>query len=224
MKKLIIALAFIFSCNVYYSQSATTGLIVYGMAASKTGMISGDIKSLDNVKKVNIILDFKDLLVGVKNMNMSDGDYTTEAKYLDRKSADLEEKEKGRGKEFREDWELAKTATYPGKFEELFNKYAPKDIGMEGKCNLSGADYNLIIKTVLIDPGWNIGVMKKPSFIDAECIFTDKTGKELCRFFCKNILGSNITGFDFTMSSRIKESFAKASKMLVALIEKERKK
>ena len=220
MKKLFIVLTALFSFNLTSGQ----GTMIYGMAAAKTGLISGDIKSLDKVTKVSILLDSKETLIGVKNMNMSDGDYTTEAKYLDRKSADLEEKEKGRGKEFREDWEKAKTTTYPEKFEELFNKYGPKDISMEGKYNGKDADYNLVIKTVLIDPGWNIGIMKKPSFIDIECIFTDKAGKELCRFFCKNIIGSNGTGFDYTISSRVKESYAKASKMLVALIEKERKK
>lgn len=218
MKKLLVC-ALALSLGMSFGQGA--GVIVYGMAAGKTGLISGDVKSLDNVSKVNILFDHKDMLIGAKGGD--EGNYMTEVNYLTKKTTELEEKEKGRGVEFKESWEKAKTGKYPEKFEELFNKYGPEDINMGGKYNGSDAKVNMTIKTTLIDPGWNVGVMKKPSFIDIEAIFTDKAGKELCRFFVKNVLGSNGTGFDYNIASRVVESYAKSAKMLVNVIKKARK-
>ena len=70
----------------------------------------------------------------------------------------------------------------------------------------------------------NVGFAKKPSYVDLECVFKDKEGKELCVFYAKNIIGENAMGFDYDMGSRLVESYAKAAKMLAQQIYKERKK
>ncbi|MGZ3884288.1 MAG: hypothetical protein ACXVPQ_06240 [Bacteroidia bacterium] len=208
MKKLlVIALAFSFS--------ATFAQIGGGMAAAMTALQSGDVKTLDKVTKVNITYEYKDMGVGA---------FRSEEDYINKKYKDLEEKEKGKGDEFKANWEKGKTEKYPEHFEELFNKYGEKDLSMTGSRNNTSADCNLIVKTTFIEPGYNVGFSKKPAFIDVEFVFTDKSGKELVRFFVKNAVGSNMSGFDYDVSSRVKESYGKAAKMLVGGIKKERKK
>jgi hypothetical protein len=208
MKKLLLILP-AFICSLAFGQ------IGGGVASAMTALQSGDIKALDNVTKVNIIYEYKDMGVGA---------FRNEADYIAKRHKELEEKEKGSGDKFKESWEKAKQGRYPDKFAELFNKYGQKDINMSGTNNGTDAEHNLIVKTTFIEPGYNIGIAKKPAFIDMECVFTDKSGKELVRFFVKNSVGSNMSGFDYDVSSRVVESYGKAAKMLINGIKKERKK
>ena len=185
-----------------------------GNTAPMSALNSGEISALDNVKKVNIIYDYSDLGVGA---------FRKEQDYVDQKYKALEEKEKGKGDKFKEDWVGARSKVFEPHFEELFNKYAD-DIQMTGKNYATDNDYTLSVHTVFIEPGTNVGIYKKPAFIDMECVFKDKEGKALCTFYIKNAIGSQVMGFDYAVSSRLKESFGKAAKMLIGVIEKERKK
>lgn len=208
MRKLILMMAVLFTGTAFSQMGG-------GMATPMTAIQSGDIGALDNVTKVSFVYDFKEMGVGA---------FRNEADYIAKKYKEAEEKEKGKGDAFKESWEKAKTGKYPDRFETLFNKYGEKDLSMTGTRNDASAEVTLTLKTTFIEPGYNIGISKKPAFIDMECIFTDKSGKELVRFFVKNAVGANMSGFDYDVSSRVVESYAKAAKMLVEGIKKERKK
>lgn len=184
-------------------------------AAPMTALNSGEISSLDKVKTVNIVYDYSDLGVGA---------FRKEEDYIKKHSEDLEKKEKGSSEKFKTDWPAARKKHYEPKFEELFNKVGPKEIGMTGTNYSTSSDYTLLVHTVFIEPGANAGIYKKPSYIDLECVFKDKDGKELCVFYLKNAVGAQAAGFDFAVESRLVESYAKAAKMLVLGIKKERKK
>jgi hypothetical protein len=198
--------------------------VQYLMASSKAGLLSGDVNLLKDVKLVNIVFDYKNLAVGAKDLKLEAeaGDFVSEQTYLDEKAKQLDEKDPGRGKKFIEDWEKAKQGIYQEKFLELFNKYA-SDIGMQGVVNSTDAKCTLTIQTTLVDVGWSAGVVKKPSLIDALCIFSDSSGKELCRFFCKDVTGVS-GGYDFRISKRLSESYAKLGKMLPKSLKEEMKK
>ncbi len=186
-----------------------------GTVAPMTALNSGDISSLDNVKTVNIIYDYSDLGVGA---------FRKEEDYIKKHSEEMEKKEKGSSEKFKKDWVDARARRYEPKFEELFSKTGLKEIGMDGKNGVNGSDYTLVVHTVFIEPGTNIGIYKKPAYIDLECTFKDKDGKELCVFYLKNVIGSQAAGFDFAVEARLQESYAKGGKMLALGIEKERKK
>jgi hypothetical protein len=205
MKKLILSLFLLCATKATFAQFG-------GIATPMCALQSGDIKVLNGVTKLNVTFSYEGLGVGA---------YRNEADYLDKKAKEYNEKEKG--DKFRASWEKAKTDKYPPHFMELFNKAGGK-IGLIGKMNGTDADINLLVKTVFIEPGYNIGISKKPAFIDVEFIFTDKSGKELAKFFAKNAVGSQMSGFDFDTSSRVVESYGKVAKMLVGGIKKERKK
>jgi len=176
---------------------------------------SGDVKKIDKVTKINIIYDYSETSVGA---------FRKEEEYLNKKYEEYEKKEKGSGEKFKESWHGAKKKTFEPTFLSLFNKHAPKKINMTGSNYSTKNDYTLVVKTVAIEIGMNIGIMKQPAYIDMECIFKDESGNVLCVFFIKNAIGSSSMGFDYDVSSRLKESYAKSAKMLIDIIAKERKK
>jgi hypothetical protein len=188
---------------------------MYGAVAGMAALNSGDIATLDNVKLVNIAYDYSEAGVGA---------YRKEQDYLEKRSAEMNEKKPGTGDKMVQGWQDGKKNRYEPKFEELFSKYGKDDLEMEGKNYATTNDVTLLVKTTFIEPGVNVGVYKKPAYVDMECIFKDKTGKELVSFFVKNCQGSQAMGFDYDVSSRLVESYAKAAKTLVGAIAKERKK
>ncbi len=185
-----------------------------GNSAPMTQLNAGDVSTLDNVKSVNIIYDYSNLGVGA---------FRKEEDYIKKRSDDMEAKEKGSSEKFKQDWVDARKRRYEPKFEELFKKIGQDEIGMDGTNYATTNDVTLVVHTVFIEPGTNAGVYKKPAFIDLECTFKDKDGKELCTFYVKNAVGQQAMGFDFAVEARVLESYAKAAKMLVLGIKKERK-
>jgi hypothetical protein len=207
MKKL----GFIFGLIISFSSLKAQ---MYGGAAPMCQLNSGDVKALANVKKVNIVYDYSAAGVGA---------FRNEEDYLKKKGDEMNEKKPGTGDQMRTSWNEAKKAKYEPKFQELFNKTG-EDIEMQGENYATANEVTLTVKTTFMEPGVNIGIYKKPAYVDMECVFTDKAGKELASFFVKNSIGSQAMGFDYDVSSRLVESYAKAAKMLVGGIKKERKK
>lgn len=187
---------------------------MYGGAAAMCALNSGDINTLANVKKINIVYDYSEAGVGA---------YRKEEDYLKKRGDEMNEKKPGTGDKMRTSWEEAKKGKYEPKFEELFNKTG-EDIDMQAKNYATDNEVTLTVKTTFIEPGVNVGIYKKPAYVDMECVFKDKSGKELVSFYVKNSIGSQAMGFDYDVSSRLVESYAKAAKMLVGGIKKERKK
>lgn len=185
-----------------------------GNSAPMTQLNSGDVSTLDNVKAVNIIYDYSDLGVGA---------FRKEEDYIAKRSEELETKEKGSSERFKKDWVDARKRRYEPKFEELFKKIGKDEIDMDGTNYATTNEVTLVVHTIFIEPGTNIGVYKKPAFVDMECTFKDKSGKPLCVFLVKNAVGSQAMGFDYAVEARVLESYAKGAKMLVLAIKKERK-
>jgi hypothetical protein len=70
----------------------------------------------------------------------------------------------------------------------------------------------------------NIGIARQPAYIDIECTFMDKNGKEIVKYFIKNSVGASAMGFDYDAGSRLVESYAKGAKMLMKDVNKKLKK
>lgn len=204
MKRIFLSCAAVFLC-----------ILANAQIAPMTALNSGDINSLKTIKKVNIVYDYSDLGVGA---------FRKEQDYVDKRYKELEEKEKGRGDKFKESWVNDRKKSFEPHFEELFNKYAAKDIDMTGTNYSTDNEYTLVVHTVFIEPGVNIGIYRKPAYIDMECTFKNKAGEALCVFFVKNAVGAQAMGFDYDVTSRLVESYGKAAKMLIGCIAKERKK
>ena len=208
MKKLILFIGFLASTSGLFAQ-------MYGGNAAMAALNSGDVSTIDNVTTVNIIYDYSETGVGA---------FKKESDYLTKRTKEMNDKKPGSGDKMATNWQEGKKGRYEPKFQDLFTKYGTKSLKMGGVNYATNNDITLVVKTTFIEPGINIGIYKKPAYVDMECIFRDKTGKDLVAFFVKNSLGEQAMGFDYDVSSRIVESYGRAAKMLVSIIAKERKK
>ena len=178
----------------------------------KIMLIEGDLSVLKGETSMKIEYDYSDMEVG---------DYNDEASYTKKKVEEYNKKEAGSGDKWLASWERDKTVRYPEKFEELINKTG----NIKYSQTAEGTKYTLIVKTKFIEPGFNVGVMKKPAAVSFEYIIveTANPSKVVARLSQKLVPGAQAMGFDYDTGTRIAESYAKAGKMLAAFITKNTK-
>lgn len=171
---------------------------------------SGDVSVLSGQKTVNVVYDYTGFGVGK---------FATEQEYLDKKAAEYNAKEAGKGDEWKKTWVTDRENKYQPKFEELFNK------GLDGKGlkieEGSGAKYTFIVHTTFLEPGFNVGVMRKNAYVNYKIDLVETSGKKsVGEMVLNNVPGGQFGGFDFDAGTRIAESYAKAGKVLAAFLDK----
>lgn len=175
--------------------------------AQKIRTESGDLSFLKDQTELNVKYDFSDFQVG---------GFSSEAEYKKKKMKEYNEKEAGRGDTWENSWERDKKERFPNKFEELFDKGIGSKI--HAAQNNDKATYTLIVKTTFIEPGFNIGVMRRSAAVAFEYIFveTGDESKVLAKLKQPDVPGSQFGGYDYDTGARISESYAKGAKMLAA--------
>ncbi len=165
---------------------------------------SGSIKSLKGEKQLLVKYDYS---------NMKVGKGLTEEEYVNQKVKDANEKEAGKGEIWSKGWYGARELRYHPKFEELFNKES-ENLTISQKAE--NAKYTLVVKSVYTEPGFNVGVMKKPSYVNYifQVVETANPSNVISEMQLNNVPGSQVMGYDFDAGSRIAESYAKAGKIL----------
>jgi len=183
LQKTIAVLTFtIFACSTF---------------AQKISVEEGKTSALSGINEVTIQYDFSEISVGK---------FDNEQDYLDHRSAEMNEEEAEKGDKWVEDWHKDKEENFPRRFEELFSKYSDNISISEGE-----ADVVMIVKTTFIEPGFNVGVMRRPSLVDLTITF--KKGEEtLAVITINDAPGNAAAGYDFDAGLRIQESYAKAGK------------
>ena len=185
---------------------ATALFATFSASAQRIMKEDGDLAFLKTEKalKIEYVYD-----------GMGVGKYEKEQDYIDYKVGEYNKKEPGKGDKWLQGWKSARKNQYEPKFEELLNKYlGEKDImAFPSKTN---AKYTLILKTTFTEPGFNIGIMRKPAAINVEYIFveTANPSKVVAKLLAKDIPGRDVSGYDFDAGERISEGYAKAGKML----------
>jgi hypothetical protein len=157
-------------------------------------------------------LDFikgqKSLLVKYDYSNMSVGKYDKEDDYIKEKVAEGNSAEAGKGDKWKSEWFSKRANAYEPAFEELFNKVMDKE-GLVCSQTAKDAVYGITVHTVSTDVGYYIGISSKPSYIDAEIIFTKASSAEKLAVIsvekCPGVGG-------------IKESYAKLGKSLAGFL------
>jgi len=161
---------------------------------------SGDISALKGIKQLKIEYDYSDLSVGK---------FDDETDYIAKRVSEMNDKEAGKGDTWKESWFKDREARYEPKFEELFSKYAAfaesgKDVESEVVMN---------VHTIFIEPGYNVGVSRRPALITMEITFS-KGDDEITVISVTKAPGSDVMGADFDTGWRISEAYAKAGKSL----------
>lgn len=170
--------------------------------AQRIKLMDGDLSVLKGIMEINVQYDYS---------NMAVGKYDHEADYIKKKKEDYNEKEAGKGDTWAKAWIDDRKARFEPQFEELFNKYAPFKIAQN-----QNTQYTLILKTTFTEPGFNVGVMRKNAYIDAEAwiVETANPSHVLMKISIKNSPGRVFGGFDFDTGLRVEEAYAKAGKSL----------
>lgn len=153
---------------------------------------------------------------------MAVGKFDREEDYIAKKMEDYNKDEAGKGDKWAASWKGDRERRYEPKFEELFNKYGEKP-GVSAFRSATDAKYEVNIHTIFTEPGFNVGVMRKPAYIDAIVTFKDRaSGEEIAVLKVDNVPGMDAMGYDFDTGVRIEESYAKLGKALANFIAKQK--
>lgn len=197
---------------IYAAVIAISAMSALDSFAQKVVLKSGDVAALADQKIVNVEYDYSEFGVGK---------FATEQEYLDKKAAEYNAKEAGKGDTWKKAWVDDRKNRFEPKFEELFNK-GMADKGLQAVQARPDAPYTLIVRTKFVEPGFNVGVMRKNAYVDYEVDLVESANKstKVAQFYLRNIPGGQFGGFDFDTGVRIAESYAKAGKSLAAFLEK----
>ncbi|AMD84396.1 hypothetical protein SAMN05444369_10980 [Capnocytophaga haemolytica] len=189
-----------------------TAMVATQGFAQRVTVEEGNLKSLAGTKQINVVFDYTQMHIGKDNL--------TEKAYVAEHTEWLNKKSVGKGDSWAKSWAIAKEMLWQPKFIELVNvimKKAKKDIVF--KEGDSEAPITLTVNTLWIYQGWDAGVMKQPAKVTTSLVFTDKSGKVLCKLLSEEAPGDQY-GSNFNDESRLAEGYAKTGKTLGKLIEK----
>ncbi len=183
---------------------------VYGQ---KMKVVDGDFSFLKGQTQINVEFDYSNLKLYK--------DKRPETEYIKTRTAELEEKGRGKGKAWAKKWEAAKELIYAPKFLELMNRYLTEDYNMEFDQGLTDAKYTLIVDATWMYPGYNVVVMRKPAKLSTTMRFIETANRSnvLLEITGKNAPGNRYGG-TFSNEDRLGEGYAKTGKTLAGMIKK----
>jgi hypothetical protein len=190
---------------------ALSMMLMTGMAlqAQKITLKSGGFEALKGQKTFLVTYDYSGMAVGK---------FDKEDDYVADKTADYNKDEAGKGDKWKTAWYEDRGQRYQPKFEELFNKVMA-DEGMKCDQNAKDAKYQIVVHTTFIEPGFNVGVMRKDASLNAEIkIVETATGKEVAFVTVTGCPGRGGMGYDFDTGFRIEEGYAKLGKSIAGFM------
>lgn len=162
----------------------------------------GDLKNLKDIKVYAMQFDYTDVQIPK---------FDSEEDFLKDKMDKRNEKEAGDGERFKKSWFDDRPNRYHPKFIESFNKRFNDG---EVKAQEEESDYTMKVHTTKLYPGYNVGVWRQNSEIDAT-ITVYETGNASNVLFSgsyKDVQGAGAFGNDYDSGYRISECYAKLAK------------
>ena len=195
-----------------YLASLLLFLCAFGAFAQKMKVKDGGFKFLNGQSEVNVEFVYENQKIFNENL--------ANEEYMKKRSAELEEKERGLGKSWEKKWMGSRGLIYEPKFLELLNRYG-HDNNVHFGQELSNAPYTLIVETVWIYPGWNVAVMRQKAKVSTLLTFVETNNREnvLLQITSKKAPGKSYGG-TFSNEDRIGEGYAKTGKSLGKMIRK----
>jgi hypothetical protein len=154
--------------------------------------------------------------------NMKIGKFDKEEDYIAEKVAAYNKSEAGKGDKWKVSWVTDRASRYEPKFESLFNEYGSKT-GLSTSKTATDAQYEMNVHTIYTESGFNIGLMRKPAYINAIVTFKNiASGEEVAVIEAEKCPGRDAMGYDFDTGVRIEEAYAKLGKAVAAFVAKQK--
>lgn len=172
-----------------------------GAFAQKVKLREGSLDAIKEVKKFNVQYQYDGMTVTTKNK--------PEDEFIKEKKKEYNEKESGKGNTWAAAWVTDRKQKFEPEFKEQFDKQSGAVVG-----DFPTEKYTLIFKTTHTETGFNVGVMKRPAFIDGELLVveTANPSQVIARLSVDDCPGRMYGGFDYATGDRLKESYAVAGK------------
>ena len=198
MKKKLVLFAFLFSAVVVYSQ--------------KMKVSDGSFKNLKGITSYNLEFDYSDVQIPK---------YDSEEEFLEDKMAKREKKEAGTGEKFKKSWFDDRANRYHPKYVESFNKRFD-DGKVKVGVDVEDAKYIMKIHTTKLYAGYNVGIVRHNSEIDATVTIYEAANPSniLLSGKYRDVQGGGAMGYDFDSGYRISECYAKLAKNVAKSIKK----
>ncbi len=183
--------------------------LVHYSYAQKLKVTEGNTSALKSESSLNVAYEYTPMGVGK---------FEKEADYVEKKKAEYNEKEAGRGDKWADSWESDRAERFEPQFEELFNKHAGN---LQVGSNPS-AKYTLVVKTTFTEPGFNVYVARKNARIDGEVWITETANPSnvVAKISFVNAPGRTFGGYDYDTGTRIQEAYAVLGKSLGRFLSK----
>ena len=176
------------------------------LLAQELKLKSGSLEFLKGEKNLNLEYVYDGLTVGKE----------AEQNYINSKVAEMNKKEAGKGDQWLAGWKGDRERRYQPKFEELLNKqFTEKKADLQAGKNPE-AKFTLVLKTTVLEPGFNVGVMRRPAAVSTEAAIyaTRDRSKQLALITIFKAPGQDAMGYDFDTGQRLAEGYAKTGKEL----------
>ncbi len=177
--------------------------------AQKVKVLDGSWKNVKGIKSYKVEFDYDGLKVGWKKQE-------SEMEYLKDRQRKRNAKVPESGDQWVASWNKNKEQDFPRRFKLLLAEHIEKRGGRVD----DNADVRLLVKTLLIEPGHNVGISRSHAYVNFEYQFIDSTGKVLLTVQMLKVAGRVALGMDFDAGMRIGESYALAGKELAKYLNK----
>ncbi|PNQ74631.1 hypothetical protein C1T31_00350 [Hanstruepera neustonica] len=190
-------------------------LVSTTIQAQKSKVLEGDWKNLKGISAYNLEFEYENLEIPK---------YDSEEDFLKDKMAKREEKEPGAGERFKKAWFADREEHYEPKFAESFNKRWDDKEVVVGR-DMASADYTMKIQTTFLYPGYNVGVMRQNSKVDAIISVYKNDAPDTILFSVKytKAEGNAAFGNDYDSGVRVGEAYAKMAKTFAKELSKKAK-
>ena len=184
------------------------------MFSQKAKVLDGNIKNLKGIAQYDLVFKYD---------NVSIPKYDSEEEFLKDKMEKREEKEPGSGEKFKESWFADRENRYEPKFIESFNKRFDDGKVVVGKD--LGSEYIMEVQSTLIYAGYNVGIVRQNSKVDAIISVYKKDDPSTIIYSVRytKAEGAGAFGMDYDSGYRISESYAKLAKTWAKTILKKAK-
>lgn len=170
-------------------------------------VLEGDFKNLKEIKNYDVVFDYTGVMIPK---------FDSEEDFLVDKMSKREEKEVGAGEVFKNSWFNDRENKYQPEFIDSFNKDAKKK-GITVSEN-SGAKYIINIQTLIIYPGYNVGVSSSRSAIKVELSIYDKHNPDV--LLIKVLYGKSSGDTAYNAGDRIADCYDTLAALLYSDIKK----